>query len=90
MNTDIANTSCDLSVGLWISVMSSSTCRAITTYQAHERITIILLLSAPATLALGSHLAHSWIETHNGNYDNYATVLLYEFKRAKVADCEDV
>ena len=75
--------------------MSSSTYRTLTTHQAHERITIILLLSAPATLALGSHLAHSWIEAHNGNYDNYATILLYELrvvrgrKQSIAKMCED-
>ena len=89
MNTNIANTSCDFSVGLWISVMSSSTHAAIATHQAHECITIILLLSAPATLALGSHLAHSWIEAHNRNYDNYATVLLYELHAPIAKMCED-
>lgn len=60
--------------------MSSRTFRAIATHQAHERITIILLLSAPATLALGSHLAHSWIKAHIGNHDKYATGLLYELR----------
>lgn len=88
MNTDIANTSCDFSVGLWISVMSLGICRAIRTHQAHERITIILLLSAPATLALRSYLTHSRIEAHNGELDNYATVLLYDF--GQVVNCEGV
>ena len=60
--------------------MSSRLCRAITTHQAHERITIVLLLFAPATLALRSHLTHSRIEAHDAGYKSYATVSLYELR----------
>ena len=73
--------------------MSLGICRAIRTHQAHERITIILLLSAPATLALRSYLTHSRIEAHNGEPDSYATLLLYDFGRfagAEVVNCEGV
>ena len=66
--------------------MSSSTYRAIATHQAHERITIILVLSAPATLALRSHLTHSRIKAHNGRFDNYATVLLYDLGQCTGAE----
>lgn len=75
--------------------MSLSIRRAITTHQAHECITIVLLLFAPATLALRSHLTHSRMEAHDGECKSNATVSLYELRGAQVQKwpipkmCED-